>query len=122
MSFVKLNGGARVALATLAILVASSQVARADTIFLQCDTHTYTIDLTNDTVDNHPATINPTAIDWQTTQDFGNGGSAINYNHIDRTAGTARYGHTVHFPNGVVKDLDAQTASCTKVSAPPTKF
>ena len=57
MNFVKLNGGTGAVLVALAVLAASSQAARAETIFLKChrinvsheESTTLTIDLAKNT-------------------------------------------------------------------------
>src|SRR5271157_591995 len=65
MSFLKLNGRICVTLAALAMLAASPQAARAETIFLKCGSwDVAAIDLTNRTVNNIPADITPVSIDW----------------------------------------------------------
>jgi len=123
MSFLRLNGAFRVSLATLAVLAGSSQVALAETIFLKCgDYSAFTVDLSNSTVDNHPATINATAIDWQVPQELGSGKSGVTYWHIDRIAATLTDYFTVRDRNGVVNTSRSTTESCTVLSVPPTKF
>src|ERR1039457_462086 len=48
----------------LATILTASCPARANTIIFQCGT-SFAVDLKNNTVNNQPATINATAIDWQ---------------------------------------------------------
>lgn len=108
MSFVKPNGGVRVALVALVVLVGNSQVAQAETIFLKCGSYTYTVDLTNRTVDGEPAFITPLFIDY--TNNKGDFPVKV---HVDRTTGEMTGEHHGHsFSDGI----------CTTVSQPPTKF
>lgn len=95
----------------LAICIATltaSNSARAETIFLKCGTfNVITIDLTNKTVDNIPASITPTSIDWETH------GAFVVHIHIDRIAGTETFEH------------HGQTFApepCKTVKKPATKF
>ena len=115
-----------IALSVLATTLAVSWSARAETIFLQCAEHgsssTYTVDLTNNTVDNHPANINQTSIDWQ--YNIGSqtpGLTAVLHKHIDRTTGqvttTATYNN-----NGQISTGYDGPHSCTVGGPPPTKF
>lgn len=130
MSALKVNAGVCVMFAALVMLAASSQSARADTIFLTCNEgiigpKTFTVDLTNNTVNNEPATINSTAIDWQ-IQLHGDATGQVTsgrvYNHIDRTAGTIREYVTYHWANGRDITSDPNTYPCSVGSPPPTKF
>jgi hypothetical protein len=130
MSFVKSRGSVRMLLVALAMLLASSQTARAETIFLTCTGEgnpiTFTVDLTNNTVDNLPAAIDATSIDWQKTY-TPEGGKPCDIagekNHIDRTSGTFKRIATIHFCNGVEKELGPiPLMTCTKGSAPVTQF
>jgi hypothetical protein len=122
MSFVKLNGAVRTLLAALAVLAISSPAARAESIFLQCGSGMFTVDLTNNTVDNKPATINATSIDWTWTAPTDYGSQSVGHFHIDRIAGTLTYQWSTHFANGRTGDLPSQTSPCTVGSPPPTKF
>ena len=108
MSFLKLTGAVRVLLAASAVFAASSQVARAETIFLKCgDFNTFTVDLLKSTVDNYPARITPLSIEWQNT-----GGDFVVNNYIDRATGIMTMSHHGHqFKH-----------TCETVSQPPTKF
>jgi hypothetical protein len=129
MSFLKLTRSVRVTLVALAMLAASSQTARAETIFLTCSVpepnKTFTVDLAKNTVNNLPANINQTAIDWQeklTTADAQTVG--VQNNHTDRTAGTLTQqkiilNDTGTGPNGV---FPPRTVPCTKSSVPATQF
>jgi hypothetical protein len=110
-------------LCVLATTLVASSAARADTIFLQCGTDAITVDLTNNTVNNIPATINATAIDWSphigaTTTP---GLSATEQNHIDRTTGTFTSTVTYNF-NGQISYGHGGPYSCTAGPAPATKF
>jgi hypothetical protein len=132
MSFSKSKGGARVVVVALAVLmaIACAQTASAETIFLTCNenyagTAIFTVDLANSTVNNHPATINPTAIDWQTpiaADATGHITSSTTFDHIDRTAGTITEYATYHWASGLVNSSRPQTYPCTVGSPPPTKF
>lgn len=112
----------------LTVLMASSQVALAETMYLQCGQTKLTVDLTNNTVDNSPATINPTAIDWSVSwPPYPDGSTASGQFHIDRTAGTLTSVTTVCFGSGGYKGSCRQIppsppVACTKTSAPNTKF
>src|ERR1700676_1752861 len=108
MSFARLNAVARVAVVALVVLVGSSQVAHAETIFLSCGSwSTLTVDLTNNTVDGMPASITPLSIDYT----YNKGDFPVNI-HIDRTTGVLTFEHHGHrFTEG----------TCTTVSQPPTK-
>ena len=116
------------------VLVGASGVgsasARAETIFLTCTRAgdaplIITIDLTNKTANNLPATISQTAIDWQYQ-----GGSAspdvissiTTHHHIDRTAGTETEYTVFHQTSGGDSQGGSDTLSCTKGVAPATKF
>jgi hypothetical protein len=124
MSFANSNGTVRIILAALAVLATTSEAARAETIFLHCgeSASTFTVDLTNNTVDNKPATINATSIDWTWTPPPDQGTQSVGHFHIDRIAGTLTSQWSTHFANGRTGDLPSQTWSCTVSSAPPTKF
>ena len=93
----------------LATALTASWPAQADTIFLKCGTfNIFTVDLTNKTVQNIPASITPLSIDWQNT-----GGEFVVHFHIDRAAGTLTVEHHgQNFPPD----------TCAIVSQPPTKF
>jgi hypothetical protein len=116
----------RAPLVALALLAASAHPASAETLFLKCnmdsapDVHaTLTIDLTKGTVNNQPATINETAIDWQTP--LTGAVTATEYDHLDRTTGTMTEKITYHLAKGD-RTSDPSTYTCTKTSAPAKKF
>jgi hypothetical protein len=112
VSFLKLTGAVRVLLAASAVFAASSQVARAETVFLKCgDTNTFTVDLLKSTVDNCPASITPLSIKWHVPQDLGSGKSGVTYWHIDRVAATLTNYFTVRDRNGVVNTSRSTTDS-----------
>jgi hypothetical protein len=128
MSFLRLNGAIRVILAASAVLAASSQVARAETIFLNC-THqnseggyslTFTVDLTNSTVENLSATINVTTIDW-VRHASNNGITSETYFHINRTTGVLTTWTSYHW-SGQTQTSARTDYSCTVGGQPPTKF
>ena len=108
----------------LAVCLAASigASARAQTIFLTCGTSSITVDLTNNTVNNFPAKINATAIDWQSQKPYPSGQTAIAYWHIDRIAGTATHYFTLSGTAGKPVTSAVETESCTRSSRPPTKF
>jgi hypothetical protein len=72
--------------------------AKANTIIFQCGT-SFAVDLINNTVNNQPATINATAIDWRLTPGPADDTGVVNY-HIDRTTGILTENFTYHLPNG----------------------
>ena len=116
MSFLKFNGGTCVTLVVLAMLVAISQAARTEKILLKCDGYAgiLTIDLTNQTVNDMPAKITPTAINWDVQ---GKVDANIHiYNHIDRTTGA----WTVSGVQGGDRTIPPYTYVCTIV--PQTHF
>ena len=90
----------------LAGALIASWPAAANTIFLTCPGAPYgdvlTVDLTNNTVNNVPATINATAFDWQTRNDYGGGIIRTKIWHIDRAAGTLKFTLSTQFANGHV--------------------
>jgi hypothetical protein len=119
MSSAKLNGVLRVILAASAVLAVSSQVARAETIFLKCGSSNYVVDLTNSTVDGKPATITPLSIDW-VHDASGSGITAEIRFHIDRTTGALTGAVTYHVRGG---DQFGQIKESCVIGAPPaTKF
>src|ERR1700687_4552 len=119
MSFFKIKG-TLVALVALAMIVASAHIARAETIFLSCSVgelsaNTYTVDLTNNTVDNFQATINETAIDWVREATPLGGSTASTHFHIDRTAGTIAIQGTICFHDQPCQPSHPYSGVCTKV-------
>lgn len=107
MSFLKLNGSTGAALVALVMLAVSSQAALAETIYLKCGSfNPLVIDLTKQTVNSYPANITPLSIAWDQNNQAGN-----EHYEIDRAAGTLRM-------SGFVPGTD----TCTKISAPATKF
>lgn len=110
-----------IAFCLLTAVVVSSSPAQAKTIYLVCDTITYTVDLINKTVNNVPATINTTAFDWQKRTDYGGGIIRTWTWHIDRAAGAITTTLSTHFANGHVA-ADTATRPCKVSSAPSTKF
>ena len=89
--------------------LAVAPAAHAETIYLQCGNSRYEVDLANSTVNNFPATINTTSIDWTISNQSQN--LTRNY-HIDRVGGTfSATGTWVTAPQ-----------PCTKGSAPATRF
>jgi hypothetical protein len=123
MSIFKLKC-AGAALVVLTLLVASSQVTWAETIFIKCvaPEHpnsggpTYAIDLTNHTVDGKPATITPLSINWSDSNQYGD----VTYS-IDRATGIYTTSTVYHMPSGD-RHMPEYHCTCTQVSAPPTKF
>jgi hypothetical protein len=108
------------------VLIASAQIARAETIFLKCGDDSHTIDLTANTVDNHSATINETAIDWAVSMTYSDGTPQTDQFHIDRTTGTLTGTSTICFHTGGYKGTcrtnKRAPVACTVGSAPPKKF
>jgi hypothetical protein len=116
-----------IAFCVLVTSLAASGAARAETIFLICPglypTSTITVDLANNTVNNYPAKIDATSIDWREGPVPANEGTAMTrVRHIDRTAGTVT-GYTSFDKEGNIQGSGAtSTVACTVGSAPPTKF
>src|SRR5450759_2222311 len=76
-----MNRGSKfVPFCVLATILTASFPARANTIIFQCGTN-FAVDLKNSTVNNQPATINATAIDWYLTPGPANDTRVIFY-HI----------------------------------------
>lgn len=104
-----------------AIAVFWSPAARAETIYLNCGAHSLVVDLTGKTVNGSyrgappaMANITPVSIDWTAP-----GQGAHNDYHIDRSTGNFTM-TTVNESNGF--RFVSDTASCTQVTAPQTKF
>lgn len=108
----------------LAPILVASRPASAETIFLRCADTTFTVNLDNSTVNNRPATINATSIDWEVIPGSSDVTlTAVMYNHTDRIAGTYSSSITYHSSrNGAVNSASSGTVPCTVSSAPPTKF
>jgi hypothetical protein len=108
---------------TIALTGASAE-ARAETIFLKCGSFDFTVDLTHSTVNNLPAMINATAIDWvKGPYDAGSGYTAKEFYHIDRAAGTVTRRNETVSPSGEPGPAPlGSTDSCTAGSAPATIF
>lgn len=108
------------------VLIASAQIALAETIFLKCGDDSHTVDLTANTVDNHSATINETAIDWTVSMTYSDGTPQTDQYHIDRTTGTLTDTHTICFHTGgyagTCRTNKTAPVACTVGSAPPKKF
>ena len=97
--------------------------AQAETIFLKCGSFDLlSVDLTNHTVNNRPASITPAAIDWHIKQQVSSDETADNHWHIDRVAGTFMLSHVVFRPNGNNLNLPSETGTCTVTSKPVKKF
>jgi hypothetical protein len=79
----------------LATVLTASCPARANTIIFQCGTN-FAVDLKNNTVNNQPATINATAIDWHLTPERADDTGVIFY-HIDRTIWSQLFGIRMTF-------------------------
>jgi hypothetical protein len=136
MAVLKLNGLARATLIALVMLAASAQMARAKTLYLECRfpdapagvaPDTYTIDLAKNTVNNHPATINETAIDWVQEQGYSDGTIDTRHFHLDRTTGTLKGEDTDCYQSGrhagsCITSQWREASTCTKRRAPATKF
>ena len=113
------------ALAVCLVALAVSWPARANTIFLQCaDGVNFTVDLINNTVNNYPAQINPTSIDWQQKMNTTSSGVTGDAQyHIDRITGTYSLSVTLHSADGSPLGTQQRAPiSCTAGSAPATKF
>jgi hypothetical protein len=102
----------------LATTLTASCPARANTIIFQCGT-SFAVDLKNNTVNNQPATINATAIDWHLTPGTADATGVVNY-HIDRTTGILTENFTYRLPNGSTQSDVPTTYRCTVAGARPT--
>src|ERR1039457_5932651 len=102
----------------LATVLTASCTARANTIIFQCGIK-FAVDLKNNTVNNQPATINATAIDWQMIPGPANDTGVVSY-HIDRTTSILTEHFTYHLPNGSTQSDDPTTYRCAVGSARPT--
>jgi len=102
----------------LATTLTASCPARANTIIFQCGV-SFAVDLKNHTVNNQPATINATAIDWHVALEPADDTGVIYY-HIDRTTGILTESFTYHLPNGSTQSDDPTTYRCTEGGARPT--
>ena len=111
------HGNKLVPFCVLATILTNSCPAQATTIIFQCGT-SFAVDLKNKTVNDLPATINATAIDWQLTPEPAHDTGVVYY-HIDRTAGTLTENFTYHLPNGSAQSDDPTTYRCTVGSARP---
>ena len=107
-----------VPICVLATTLLASYLVRAETIIFQCGTD-FAVDLTNNTVNDQPATINATGIDWQLTPGPADDTCVIYY-HIDRTTGLLTENFTYHLPNGSTQSDYPTTYRCAVGSAPPT--
>jgi hypothetical protein len=101
----------------LATILTASCPARANTITFQCGTN-FAVDLKNHTVNNQPATISATAIDWRLTPGPADDTGVVIY-HIDRATGILTETFTYHFANGSAQSGDPTTYHCTVDNAPP---
>jgi len=105
------------ALCLLVTALASPMLAQAETIFIKCkNIETFSIDLTNNTVNNIPANIRPTAIDWEIVNQYGDF-----HFHIDRTLGTLTTSGTYYKSDGS-HPIPQSTVSCAAVDQQTTKF
>ena len=95
----------------LASIFAASCPARAKVIIFQCGT-SFAVDPANNTVNDQPALINPTAIDWQLKPGPTDDTGVVDY-HIDRTTGILTEKFTYHLPNGSTQSDDPTTYRCT---------
>jgi hypothetical protein len=100
--------------------------AQADTIYLTCNmgyAEKHTIDLTAKTVDNIPARINASAIDWVSPVRGDNTGyivsGSVTY-HIDRNAGALTEFATYNLKTGRTQSSNPNTGACEKDPNPPT--
>lgn len=112
-----------IAVSLLATALTASSPARADTIFLICGGNDFTVDLSKNTVNNEPAAINPTAIDWEVILIPSNEGtSGTLHNHIDRTTATYTSSVTYVSRGGGNLGTVADTKPCALGSPPRPKF
>jgi hypothetical protein len=109
------------ALAIWLVALTASQPTFAQTIYLKCSANNipddiYTIDLAKQTVNNLPASITATSIDWHNENQTGD-----NHIVIDRTTGNRIFDVLYHTRQGDKRFRD-DAGICTSVSAPQTKF
>jgi hypothetical protein len=102
----------------LATTLPASYPVRADTIIFQCGT-SFVVDLTNSSVNDLPAIINATAIDWQLKPGPADDTGVVYY-HIDRTTGILTENFTYHLPNGSTQSDYPTAYRCIVGSAPRT--
>jgi hypothetical protein len=109
----------------------ASRPAAANTIFLNCPGAPYgdvvTVDLTNNTVDRYPATINATTIHWQHDERCANctpsnPGTVIQVYYLDRTTGMLKVYDEFNYQDGTHQKTGPFTYTCTVGRAPATKF
>ncbi len=125
-----MNNAVRVTAIGMLVAAVTTGLAHAETIFLTCTgaagrPQTLTIDTDKNTVDNLPATINQTSIDWQRTYiptGATDSSTASEINHIDRTTGAYTSTQAIRFANGNVHQWDPSVFSCVRGDAPKTKF
>ena len=113
------------ALAVCSITLTAAWSARAETIFLTCPRFDpLTIDLTNNTVNNFPATINATAIDWESpSRPTAPAGTTVVVRfHIDRTTGILSQYEIFHLPTGQQQGNSYTNGICAVGGHPTTKF
>lgn len=114
---------------SFAALTASLET-QAETIFLRCpgvglsQPGPFTVDLTNRTVNNEPAQINQTSIDWQ--HPIGSASPEIRsgaiHSHIDRSTGTISQYVIYYMSSGQNQQSGNTTVSCSVGVAPSPKF
>jgi hypothetical protein len=119
------------AFGVLGAALTTSWPAVANTIYLKCPGAPYgdvlTVDLTNNTVDQHPATINVTAISWRHNErcascTASNPGTAIQVYYLDRTTGILKVYDEFNYQDGTHEKTGPFTYTCTVSRAPATKF
>jgi hypothetical protein len=124
----RLNKAAIAGLTGLAASLGLACGAQADTLYLKCAlsgprTEQHTVDLTNNTVDNNPARINPAAIDWVAPVRGDTTGyilsAAITY-HIDRGSGGLTEFVTYNLKTGRTQSSANDNGTCQKDPNPPT--
>jgi hypothetical protein len=120
-----------IAICLLAMTLAASWPARANTIFLNCPGAPYgdtlSVDLTKNTVDNYPAIINATTIHWQHSVPCAdctasNPGTVTQVYYIDRTTGILKIYDEFNYQDGTHQRTGPFTHPCTVTHAPATKF
>jgi hypothetical protein len=84
-----------------------------------------TIDFAHNSANNHPATINATAIDWTNNSQAAGGFSVHQDFHIDRTTGMLTLTNTVYSGGSVMpgdNNPHRSNYACNVAAAPATKF
>jgi hypothetical protein len=108
--------------------LAQANSSGGGTVFLQCGGQlNFTIDYARNTVNNIPANVNATAIDWtEKTAATGAPVTVVQDFHLDRTTGVLNLTDTVLKSDGSLfpgdNNPNRSSYNCAVASAPATKF